>query len=127
MSRHVSVHAGVPAVPEAIRERNAIRISDLVTAAEHEPAVVRAARCVHDGQVRNEYVRTRHAGEFRQYGIAVNALWPRTVIQTAALQMIPGIKSEHCRTPEIMADAAYQVLVADAKTTTGNFFIDERC
>ena len=66
-----------------------------------------------------------HAAEFRQYGIAVNALWPRTVIQTAALQMIPGIKPEHCRTPEIMADAAYQILVADAKTTTGNFLIDE--
>ena len=66
-----------------------------------------------------------HAAEFRQYGIAVNALWPRTVIQTAALQMIPGIKSEHCRTPEIMADAAYQILIADAATTTGNFFIDD--
>lgn len=66
-----------------------------------------------------------HAAEFRQYGIAVNALWPRTVIQTAALQMIPGVKPEHCRTPEIMADAAYQVLISDAKTTTGNFFIDD--
>ena len=66
-----------------------------------------------------------HAAEFRQYGIAVNALWPRTVIQTAALQMIPGIKPEHCRTPEIMADATYHILLADAKTTTGNFFIDE--
>jgi citronellol/citronellal dehydrogenase len=66
-----------------------------------------------------------HAAEFGPYGIAVNALWPRTVIQTAALQMIPGIKPEHCRTPEIMADAAYQILIADAKTTTGNFFIDD--
>jgi citronellol/citronellal dehydrogenase len=66
-----------------------------------------------------------HAAEFRQYGIAVNALWPRTVIQTAALQMIPGIKPEHCRTPEIMADAAYQILISDASTTTGNFFIDD--
>ena len=66
-----------------------------------------------------------HAAEFRPYGIAVNALWPRTVIQTAALQMIPGIKPEHCRTPEIMADAAYQILIADAATTTGNFFIDD--
>ena len=66
-----------------------------------------------------------HAAEFRQYGVAVNALWPRTVIQTAALQMIPGIKPEHCRTPEIMADAAYQILIADTKTTTGNFFIDD--
>jgi citronellol/citronellal dehydrogenase len=66
-----------------------------------------------------------HAAEFGPYGIAVNALWPRTVIQTAALQMIPGIKPEHCRTPEIMADAAYQILIADTKTTTGNFFIDD--
>ena len=66
-----------------------------------------------------------HAAEFRQYGIAVNALWPRTVIQTAALQMIPGIKPEHCRTPEIMADAAYQILISDAATMTGNFFIDD--
>jgi citronellol/citronellal dehydrogenase len=66
-----------------------------------------------------------HAEEFRSYGIGVNALWPRTVIQTAALQMIPGIQPEHCRSPEIMADAAYAVLTADAATTTGNFFIDE--
>jgi citronellol/citronellal dehydrogenase len=66
-----------------------------------------------------------HAEEFRSYGIAVNALWPRTVIQTAALQMIPGVVPEHCRTPEIMADAAYAVLTSDASTTTGNFFIDE--
>ena len=66
-----------------------------------------------------------HAEEFRSYGIAVNALWPRTVIQTAALQMIPGVKPEHCRTPEIMADAAYLVLTSDAATSTGNFYIDD--
>jgi citronellol/citronellal dehydrogenase len=66
-----------------------------------------------------------HAEEFKPYGIAVNALWPRTVIQTAALQMIPGVKPEHCRTPAIMADAAYAILTSDAATTTGNFFIDE--
>jgi len=66
-----------------------------------------------------------HAEEFRPYGIAVNALWPRTVIQTAALQMIPGVRPEHCRTVDIMADAAYAVLTSDAATTTGNFFIDD--
>jgi citronellol/citronellal dehydrogenase len=66
-----------------------------------------------------------HAEEFRPYGIAVNALWPRTVIATAALQMIPGVKPEHCRSVDIMADAAYEVLTRDAATTTGNFFIDE--
>jgi len=66
-----------------------------------------------------------HAEEFRPLGIAVNALWPRTVIQTAALQMIPGVRPEHCRSVEIMADAAHASLTADARTTTGNFFIDE--
>lgn len=66
-----------------------------------------------------------HAEEFRSDGIAVNALWPRTAIDTAALQMIPGIRPEHCRKPEIMADAAYLVLTADARTATGNFFIDD--
>jgi citronellol/citronellal dehydrogenase len=66
-----------------------------------------------------------HADEFRPLGIAVNALWPRTVILTAALQMIPGVSRERCRKPEIVADAAYQVLISDARTTTGHFFIDD--
>jgi len=66
-----------------------------------------------------------HAEELRPYGIAVNALWPRTVIQTAALQMIPGVKPEHCRSVDIMADAAHAILTSDAATTTGNFFIDD--
>jgi len=66
-----------------------------------------------------------HAEELRAYGIAVNALWPRTVIQTAALQMIPGVRPEHCRSPAIMADAAYAVLTSEATSTTGNFLIDE--
>jgi citronellol/citronellal dehydrogenase len=65
-----------------------------------------------------------HAQERRPHGIAVNALWPRTVIHTAALQMIPGVKPEHCRTPEIMADAAYAVLKMPA-SVTGNVFIDD--
>jgi citronellol/citronellal dehydrogenase len=65
-----------------------------------------------------------HAEEFRPYGIAVNALWPRTVIQTAALQLIPGVQPEHCRRPEIMADAAHAILTMPA-AVTGNFFIDE--
>ncbi len=69
-----------------------------------------------------------HAAEFKSYGIAVNALWPRTVIQTAALQMIPGILPEHCRTPAIMADAAFFILESDARAdaNTGNFYIDEQ-
>jgi citronellol/citronellal dehydrogenase len=66
-----------------------------------------------------------HAGEFRPYGIAVNSLWPRTAIATAALQMIPGVDIGRCRKPEILADAAYLILTSDAATTSGNFFIDD--
>ncbi|MEQ1805863.1 MAG: NAD(P)-dependent oxidoreductase [Burkholderiaceae bacterium] len=66
-----------------------------------------------------------HAGEFRALGIGVNSLWPRTAINTAALQLIPGVDISKCRTPEILADAAYLILTSDAKTTTGNFFIDD--
>ncbi|HWY72993.1 MAG TPA: NAD(P)-dependent oxidoreductase [Burkholderiaceae bacterium] len=66
-----------------------------------------------------------HAEELRPYGIGVNALWPRTVILTAALQMIPGVRPEQCRRPQIVADAAHAILCADARTTTGNFFMDE--
>jgi len=65
------------------------------------------------------------AEEFRGQGIAVNALWPRTIIATAALQIIPGAEPERGRTPEIMADAAREILTRDSRSTTGNFFIDE--
>ncbi len=66
-----------------------------------------------------------HAGEFRPYGIGVNSLWPRTPIATAALQMIPGVDINLCRTPEILADAAWYILTSEAKATTGNFYIDD--
>lgn len=66
-----------------------------------------------------------HAGEFKPYGIGVNSLWPRTAIATAALQLIPGVDINKCRTPQILADAAWLVLTSDARTTSGNFFIDD--
>jgi citronellol/citronellal dehydrogenase len=66
------------------------------------------------------------AEEFRGAGIAVNALWPRTVIHTAALAMIPGIDPAMCRKPEILADAAHAIFSRDSRSTTGNFFIDEQ-
>ena len=65
-----------------------------------------------------------HAGEFKKLGIAVNSLWPRTAIATAAMQMIPGVDVALCRTPDIMADAAYCVLTANS-FETGNFYIDD--
>ena len=67
------------------------------------------------------------AEEFRNDGIGINALWPRTVIATAAVAMIPGAaeRVDMMRRPEIMADAAHAVLTRDAHATTGNFFLDE--
>jgi len=66
------------------------------------------------------------AAEFRSNGVAVNALWPRTVIDTAAINMLGGVvKADNCRNPEIMADAAHAILCRDSKSTSGNFFIDE--
>jgi len=66
------------------------------------------------------------AEELRADGIAVNALWPRTVILTAALAMLGGmVPHENCRQPEIVADAAHAILTRDSRTATGNFFIDE--
>ncbi len=65
-----------------------------------------------------------HAGEFRKFGIGVNSLWPRTGIATAAMQMIPGVDLRLCRTPEILADAAWLILTGPS-TATGNFHIDD--
>jgi citronellol/citronellal dehydrogenase len=65
------------------------------------------------------------ADELKRDGIGVNALWPRTAIDTAALAMIPGIDREFCRKPEIYSDSAYIVLNRPGKECTGNFFIDD--
>jgi len=66
-----------------------------------------------------------HSAEFRKEGIAVNGLWPKTLIATAALKLIPGVDPETGRTAEIMADAAHAILTKNSKICTGNFFIDE--
>jgi len=65
------------------------------------------------------------AEEFRKDGIAVNGLWPRTIIATAALQVIPGAEPERGRSPDILADTAHWILTQPSRSTTGNFFIDE--
>jgi citronellol/citronellal dehydrogenase len=57
--------------------------------------------------------------------VAVNALWPKTAIATAAIEMLGGpAMLDASRTPEIVADAAYAILTKPI-TTTGNFFVDE--
>jgi len=65
------------------------------------------------------------AEEFKREKIAVNALWPRTAIDTAALAMIPGVDTAACRTPEILADATYIILNRESASCSGNFFVDD--
>ena len=65
------------------------------------------------------------AAEFADRGVAVNALWPRTIIATDAINMIPGVDAARCRRPEIVADAAHAVLTRPARERTGAFLIDE--
>lgn len=65
--------------------------------------------------------------EFRNEGVAFNALWPRTAIATAAVQNLLGGDTivSRSRKPEIVADAAWCILTSDSRKVTGNFFIDE--
>ena len=65
------------------------------------------------------------ADELKRDGIGVNALWPRTAIDTAALAMIPGVDTAFCRTTEIISDSAYIILNRPGKDCSGNFFIDD--
>jgi citronellol/citronellal dehydrogenase len=66
------------------------------------------------------------AEEFKKEGVAVNALWPRTAIATAAIRLLGGEESmRHCRKAEIVADAAYFILTRPSRECSGNFFIDE--
>ncbi len=68
------------------------------------------------------------AEEFREQGVAVNALWPLTTIATAAVKNLLGGDTmvAHSRKPDIMADAAHVILTRSSRECTGNFFVDER-
>ena len=66
------------------------------------------------------------AEEFRKQGVAVNALWPRTAIDTEAIRLISGEESRRrTRSPRIMADAAYWILTQPSRTITGRFYVDD--
>jgi citronellol/citronellal dehydrogenase len=65
------------------------------------------------------------AAEFKDRGVAVNSLWPRTTIATAAVEVYFPQALASSRKPEIMADAAYVILTRDSRSTTGNFYIDD--
>jgi citronellol/citronellal dehydrogenase len=66
------------------------------------------------------------AEEFRGIGIAVNALWPRTTIDTEAIRLIAGQQARmKARSPQIMADAAHWILTQPSRKTTGRFFLDD--
>lgn len=67
------------------------------------------------------------AGEFKEYGVAVNALWPLTTIATSAIDLISGEETrQKSRTDVIMADAAYVIFSQPSNEFTGNFCIDEQ-
>ena len=68
------------------------------------------------------------AAEFEAYGIAVNCLWPQTAIATAAIEFVVGNRDlfKHCRKPEIMADAAYEILITENRQLCGQTLIDEQ-
>ena len=57
--------------------------------------------------------------------MAVNALWPKTVIATDAINMIPGVELSACRRPDIVADAAVAILQQSSGAASGRFYIDE--
>jgi citronellol/citronellal dehydrogenase len=64
--------------------------------------------------------------EFKAQGLAVNSLWPRTAIATAAIEMLGGEQMmQQSRKPEIMADAAWHILQRPSRECSGNFFIDD--
>ncbi|UCC13905.1 MAG: NAD(P)-dependent oxidoreductase [Gammaproteobacteria bacterium] len=66
------------------------------------------------------------AAEFADDGVAVNGLWPKTVIDTVALRMLGGmVDPKNCRKPDIMADAAHHILTRDSREYTGQILIDE--
>jgi len=67
------------------------------------------------------------AVELAEDGIAVNSLWPRTTIATAAVQNLLGGEAAlaHARRPEIVADAACEILRRPSRECTGNFFVDD--
>ncbi|MEO6227233.1 MAG: NAD(P)-dependent oxidoreductase [Thermomonas sp.] len=65
------------------------------------------------------------AAEFGPQGVAVNGLWPRTLIATDALNMIPGVSAGNGRSPSIMGDAAHAVLTRAAAGFGGEFLIDD--
>ena len=66
------------------------------------------------------------AGEFKKQGVAFNALWPKTTIDTAAIRNVVGAElANRSRKPDIMADAAHAILTRSSHDCTGNFYVDE--
>ncbi len=66
------------------------------------------------------------AAEYKEQGVAVNSLWPRTTIATMAIKVhFPSELIKRSRHPSIVADAAYAILTKEAKTNSGNFYFDE--
>ena len=124
-ARHVPLLAGLhPASSEGGEPAH----PDAVAAARHEGQMVRASRRLHDGEIRHEHVRARHGRGVPADGIAVNALWPRTTIATAAVG-ISSAASDDAREPHARDHGGCRLRDPDAAsrtTFTGNFCIDDK-
>jgi hypothetical protein len=112
--------------PVSGKGRQSTYPDDLATT-RHERKMVRAAHRLQHGEIRHEPCGAGLAGELRPKGIAVNALWPRTIIATAAIKNLLGgeKRMRQARKPDIMADAAYAVLTSPSREFTGHFLIDD--
>ena len=100
---------------------------DELAAARHAGEMVCRLDRLHDRQIRHEHGGAGTLRRTARQGIAVNALWPRVTIATAAIKNLFGGERvmRMSRTPEIMADAAYAVFLKPAKSFTGHFLIDD--
>ena len=123
-ARHLPLLAGLPPAP-ARRRRNP-HILNLSPPLNMEPQWFAPHVAYTMAKYGMSMCVLGMAEEFRDDGIAVNALWPRTVIATAAVQTARRRRRRATgRKPEIMADAAHAILTRDSRTCTGNFFIDD--
>ncbi|WP_334171243.1 SDR family oxidoreductase [Sinomonas sp.] len=117
----------LPALREAARAGSAAHILTLSPPLNLDPRWAGAHLAYTMAKYAMSLVTLGLAEELRGDGIAANSLWPRTLIDTAAIRNLPGgaAMAHASRGPEIVADAAHAILTSDPRTTTGHFFTDE--
>ena len=123
--RHVP---GVEILHSASEEGGQSAHPDAVAAARHEGQMVRASTAYTMAKFGMSMCVLGLSGELKSAGVAVNALWPRTTIATAAIGNLLGgdAMMRASRTPEIMGDAAYVIFTKPTREFTGKFCIDDK-